>query len=75
MLKILKSLNDAVTWAMQALLVCAMSGMAALIFAQVIYRYVLKAPLSWSEELASYLFSLIIFLHFFLYFFVKIEIF
>ena len=61
MLKILKSLNDAVTWAMQALLVCAMSGMVALIFAQVIYRYILKAPLSWSEELASYLFSLIIF--------------
>ena len=61
MLKILKPVNDAITGLMRVLLVLSMSGMVALIFAQVIYRYVLKEPLSWSEELASYLFSLIIF--------------
>lgn len=61
MLTILKPINNAITKAIQILLVLAMSGMVALIFAQVIYRYVLKEPLSWSEELASYLFSLIIF--------------
>jgi TRAP-type C4-dicarboxylate transport system permease small subunit len=38
-------------------MVALMSGMVVLIFAQVIYRYILLQPLSWSEELAKYFFS------------------
>jgi TRAP-type C4-dicarboxylate transport system permease small subunit len=34
-----------------------MSLMTLFIFMQVLYRYVLRQPLSWSEELARYLFS------------------
>ena len=61
MLKLLKAVNDLITKITQAALVFFMSGMVALIFAQVIYRYILKQPLSWSEELAKYFFSCIIF--------------
>ena len=61
MLKLLKAVNDLITKITHAALVFFMSGMVALIFAQVIYRYILKQPLSWSEELAKYFFSCIIF--------------
>ena len=33
-----------------------LGGMTIIIFAQVIFRYILKSPLSWSEESARYLF-------------------
>lgn len=36
-------------------------SMVLLIFIQVIFRYLLKHPLSWSEELAQYIFSWLIF--------------
>ena len=61
MLKLLKAVNDLITKITHVALVFFMSGMVALIFAQVIYRYILKQPLSWSEELAKYFFSCIIF--------------
>ncbi|WP_169720459.1 TRAP transporter small permease [Treponema lecithinolyticum] len=61
MLKILKVINDIITKITQTALVFFMSGMVVLIFVQVIYRYILKEPLSWSEELATYFFSGIIF--------------
>ena len=61
MLKALKIINDLITKITQAALVFFMSGMVLLIFVQVIYRYILKEPLSWSEELATYFFSGIIF--------------
>ena len=62
MLKALKIINDLITKITQAALVFFMSGMVLLIFVQVIYRYIIKEPLSWSEELATYFFSGIIFL-------------
>ena len=61
MLKLLKAVNDLITKITHVALVFFMSGMVALIFTQVIYRYILKQPLSWSEELAKYFFSCIIF--------------
>ena len=61
MLKILKVINNIITKITQTALVFFMSGMVVLIFVQVIYRYILKEPLSWSEELATYFFSGIIF--------------
>ena len=61
MLKALKIINDIITKITQAALVFFMSGMVLLIFVQVIYRYIIKEPLSWSEELATYFFSGIIF--------------
>ena len=61
MLKALKIINDLITKITQAALVFFMSGMVLLIFVQVIYRYIIKEPLSWSEELATYFFSGIIF--------------
>ena len=57
----LKKINDLITKLTQFVLVVSLSGMVLLIFAQVIYRYILKEPLSWSEELATYLFSCVIF--------------
>jgi TRAP-type C4-dicarboxylate transport system permease small subunit len=57
MLKLLKYVNDGITRVMNWLMVTLMSLMVAFIFAQVIFRYVLEKPLSWSEELSGYLFS------------------
>ncbi len=57
MLKLLKVLNDKLTWLMNWLMVVLMSLMTLFVVAQVIFRYVLLKPLSWSEELAGYLFS------------------
>ncbi len=47
-----------VRWA----LVSIFSLMIAVTFAQVIFRYVLRSPLPWSEELARYCFVWIVFL-------------
>jgi TRAP-type C4-dicarboxylate transport system permease small subunit len=55
----MKSVNDCVVKAVNWLMVILMSLMTLFIFAQVVYRYVLRSPLSWSEELARYLFSAI----------------
>lgn len=40
----------------EALLVLLMGSMSVLIFVQIVMRYVFQASLSWSEELARYLF-------------------
>ncbi len=58
-MSILKGINDLLIKALNLLIVIAMTGMVVLIFAQVIWRYVLRQPLSWSEELAQYLFSVV----------------
>jgi TRAP-type C4-dicarboxylate transport system permease small subunit len=57
--KILKIFNGGVVKAVNWLMIALMSLMTLFIFMQVIYRYVLRQPLSWSEELARYLFSAI----------------
>jgi TRAP-type C4-dicarboxylate transport system permease small subunit len=57
MYKLLQKFNEKTGKALDTLLVVMMVLMTVFIFAQVIYRYVLKEPLSWSEELARYLFS------------------
>lgn len=57
MLKLLKFLNDKLTWLLNLLMVVLMSLMTVLVVAQVFFRCVLLKPLSWSEELAGYLFS------------------
>jgi TRAP-type C4-dicarboxylate transport system permease small subunit len=59
MYRVIKTVNSAVVKAINWLMIAMMSLMTLFIFMQVIYRYVLKQPLSWSEELARYLFSAI----------------
>ncbi|MDR3200156.1 MAG: TRAP transporter small permease [Spirochaetales bacterium] len=57
MLTILKKINNAICAILDTLMVILMSAMTIFIVAQVIYRYVLREPLSWSEEFSRYLFS------------------
>ena len=57
MVKVLQTVNAKIAKAVNVLLILMLSLMTVLIFAQVIYRYVLKQPLSWSEELSRYFFS------------------
>lgn len=59
MYKILKSFNNGIAKALNWLMIALMSLMSLFIIMQVFYRYILRQPLSWSEELARYLFSAI----------------
>ena len=61
MLKLLININDKITKLLNWFMIILMSLMVAFIFAQVIFRYVLEKPLSWSEELSGYLFSCVFF--------------
>ena len=54
---ILKKINDLLSRILNLTIVLAMIGMVVFVFAQVIWRYVLRQPLSWSEEASRYLFS------------------
>ena len=47
---------------MEYLMAVCFGGMTLVIFLQVVFRYCLKSPLSWSEELARYLFVYISFI-------------
>lgn len=57
MLKLLTYVNDKMTKLLNLAMILLMLGMVVFVSAQVFYRYVLQKPLSWSEELAGYLFS------------------
>jgi TRAP-type C4-dicarboxylate transport system permease small subunit len=59
MYKTIRTINSGVVKAVNWLMIAMMSLMTLFIFMQVIYRYVLQQPLSWSEELSRYLFSAI----------------
>ncbi|MDR3588370.1 MAG: TRAP transporter large permease subunit [Negativicutes bacterium] len=53
---ILRAVSDRINKAATGLLIAAAFTMVTAVFLQVIFRYVLKMPLSWSEELARYAF-------------------
>lgn len=57
MLEMLIRINDKMSKILEVLVTLLMAGMVVFIVMQVFFRYVLESPLSWSEELASYLFS------------------
>ena len=58
----IKGINETVATILSGINTVFLTMMAVLIFAQVVFRYILKSPLSWSEELATYLFSIETFL-------------
>jgi TRAP-type C4-dicarboxylate transport system permease small subunit len=43
------------TWLIERLLILLSMGIAGVVFLQVVFRYVLRQPLFWSEELPRYL--------------------
>lgn len=43
------------TWLVERLLICLSAGIFVVVFLQVVFRYVLRQPLFWSEELPRYL--------------------
>ena len=62
MVDFLKYVSDRVNTAAKGMLAVATITIVTAVFLQIIFRYVLKAPLSWSEELARYTFMWITFL-------------
>ncbi|AIF53580.1 TRAP transporter large permease subunit [Pelosinus sp. UFO1] len=56
MINFLRFISDRVNGFAKGLLLAAACTMVTAVFLQIIFRYVLKMPLSWSEELARYAF-------------------
>lgn len=55
-MRILDRIWSVIDLVIKYLMAICFGGMTLIIFLQVVSRYVLKSPLSWSEELARYLF-------------------
>jgi len=56
MARLISRLDDILAKGEAALLMAIVGAMTAVVFLQVLYRYVFAQPLQWSEELARYLF-------------------
>lgn len=56
LLRILTKIDDLLAKGEAWVLITLLAVMTAIVFLQVVYRYVLAEPLYWSEELARYLF-------------------
>ena len=61
-MKFLNGFNEAVNRVLEKVLIVGFAAMTVIIFLQIIFRYVFAASLSWSEEMARYLFVWLTFL-------------
>jgi TRAP-type C4-dicarboxylate transport system permease small subunit len=61
-MKFLNGFNEIVNRVLEKMLIAGFAVMTGIIFLQIIFRYVFAASLSWSEEVARYLFVWLTFL-------------
>lgn len=61
-MRFLLSVDHGVRFGLRWALIALMVAMTVIVFLQVVFRYVLEAPLGWSEEVARFLFVWVTFL-------------